>query len=265
MKKLSIITVNYNNNAGLRLTYDSIQVQTFHDYEWIVVDGGSTDGGKEFIQNHQSETAWWCSEHDGGIYNAMNKGISHAEGEYLLFLNSGDTLIAPDTLEKVFASVLDADVIYGNWVEKKKYGFKKNCHSPNTVNYYYFATRPLCHQTAFIRRSLLKQSPYDETYRICADWAKWVELSKQGCQFQHIPTDICFYFRDGISYHAVKQKKEEHKRILYEFYPTDLADILFYLLKKKDERLKVIRRFVWLSSALLLSVIILFICIATLL
>ncbi|MBQ9523541.1 MAG: glycosyltransferase [Bacteroidaceae bacterium] len=257
MKKLSIITVNYNNIAGLRKTYESIQPQTFRNFEWIVVDGGSTDGGKEFIQEHQSEMSWWCSERDGGIYNGMNKGIAHAEGEYLMFLNSGDELIASDTLERVFASAPNADVIYGNWIEKKKYGFKKKCIPPKEVNYYYFAYRPLCHQTTFIRSSLLKQSPYNESYRICADWAKWVELSKAGCTFQYIPVAICLYFRDGVSYHAVKQKKEEHKRILSEFYPTDLADILYYLMMKKDERLKVIRRLVWLSSALLLMVIIL--------
>lgn len=260
MRKLSIITVNYNNIAGLRKTYESIQSQTFRNFDWIVVDGGSTDGGKEFIREHQHETAWWCSEHDNGIYNGMNKGISHAEGEYLLFLNSGDTLIAPDTLEKVFRTASDADIIYGDWVEKKKYGFKKRCQSPSVVNYYYFATRPLCHQAAFIRSSVLKQSPYDESYHICADWAKWVELSKQGCEFQHIPVEICFYFRDGISYHAVRQKKEEHKRIIYQFYPENLADILYRLLRKQDERLKVIRALVWLSSMLLLLVILLIIC-----
>ena len=255
MKKLSIITVNYNNIAGLRKTYESIQPQTFRNFEWIVVDGGSTDGGKEFIQEHQSEMAWWCSERDGGIYNGMNKGIAHAEGEYLMFLNSGDELIASDTLERVFASAPNADVIYGNWIEKKKNGFKKKCIPPKEVNYYYFAYRPLCHQTTFIRSSLLKQNPYNESHRICADWAKWVELSKAGCTFQYIPVGL--YFRDGVSYHAVKQKKEEHKRILSEFFPTDLADILYYLMMKKDERLKVIRRLVWLSSALLLMVIIL--------
>ena len=117
MKRLSIITVNHNDLAGLRKTRDSILSQTFQDFEWIVVDGDSTDGGKDFIQEHQEEMAWWCSEQDNGIYNAMNKGIEHAQGEYLLFLNSGDTLSAPDTLKEVFRTEPDADVVYGDWTE----------------------------------------------------------------------------------------------------------------------------------------------------
>lgn len=262
MTKLSIITVNYNNVKGLQNTQQSIAAQTFHDYEWIVVDGGSTDGSKEFIAEHQAETTWWCSERDGGIYNAMNKGIMHAQGKYLIFMNSGDTLHEPKTLEKVFSLAPDADVFYGDWKEIQPRRFRKICHSPKKVNYYYFATRPLCHQTAFIRTDLLKQSPYDETYRICADWAKWVEMSKNGCSFQYIPVTVCNYFRDGISYHAAEELQKEHKRILSEFYEKEEAEVIDALLEKIDRRLKVIRRLIWLSSALLLISIILAIWIA---
>ena len=255
MKKLSIITVNYNDIAGLRKTRDSILSQTFQDFEWIVVDGGSTDGGKEFIQEHQKEMAWWCSEQDNGIYNAMNKGIEHAQGEYLLFHNSGDTLYAPDTLKEVFHTELDADVIYGDWTEALPHRCKKKCHSSEKVNVYYFATRPLCHQTAFIRTSLLKHSPYDESYRICADWAKWLELSKQGCTFQHIPVTICHFVLGGFSYRSRKERRQEQERALREFYPADLAGVLSSLTGKVSRRLTVIRRLVWLSSILLLTTI----------
>ena len=87
--KLSIITVNLNNRDGLQRTIDSVVSQTFTDYEWIVIDGGSTDGSRELIGQHQDRFAYWCSEPDKGIYNAMNKGIAHAKGEWLQFLNSG--------------------------------------------------------------------------------------------------------------------------------------------------------------------------------
>ena len=262
MKKLSIITVNYNDLAGLRRTRDSIHSQTFQDFDWIVVDGGSSDGGKDFIQEHQDEMAWWCSEKDCGIYNAMNKGIRHAEGEYLLFLNSGDTLSAPNTLKEVFSKTLDADVVYGDWTESLPRRPKKKCHSPEKVNFYSFASRPLCHQTAFIRTNLLKNSPYDETYHICADWAKWLELSKQGCTFQHIPITICHFVLGGFSYRAVKERRLEQERILKEFYPADLAEVFFVLTGKVAKRLTVIRRLVWLSSILLLTTIILAVWIA---
>ena len=262
MKKLSIITVNYNDLAGLRRTRDSIHSQTFQDFDWIVVDGGSSDGGKDFIQEHQDEMAWWCSEKDSGIYNAMNKGIRHAEGEYLLFLNSGDTLSAPNTLKEVFSKTLDADVVYGDWTESLPRRPKKKCHSPEKVSFYSFASRPLCHQTAFIRTNLLKNSPYDETYHICADWAKWLELSKQGCTFQHIPIIICHFVLGGFSYRAVKERRLEQERILKEFYPADQAEVFSVLTGKVAKRLTVLRRLVWLSSILLLTTIILAVWIA---
>lgn len=257
MKRLSIITVNYNDVAGLRKTRDSIRQQTFKDFEWIVVDGDSTDGGKDFIREHQDEMAWWCSEQDKGIYGAMNKGIRHASGEYILFLNSGDTLSDSDTLKEVFGKALNADVVYGDWTEAHPGRPKKHCHSPEKVNYYAFAARPLCHQTAFVRTNLLKESPYDETYRICADWAKWVELSKKGCSFQYIPVTICHFVLGGYSYRAVKERREEQERLLKEFYPADLADQLCLLTGKVAKRLTVIRRLVWLSSILLLTAVVL--------
>lgn len=90
--KLSIITVNLNNCDGLRRTIDSVVSQTFTDFEWIVIDGGSTDCSRELMEQYKDHFAFWCSEPDNGIYNAMNKGIVHANGEWLLFLNSGDWL-----------------------------------------------------------------------------------------------------------------------------------------------------------------------------
>lgn len=262
MKRLSIITVNYNDIAGLRKTRDSIRRQSYRDFEWIVVDGGSTDGCKDFLSEHQEEMAWWCSEQDSGIYNAMNKGIRHSGGEYTLFLNSGDTLFAPDTLKEVFGKTINADIIYGDWTEALPKRPKKKCLSPEKVNFYTFATRPLCHQTAFIRSCLLKQSPYDETYRICADWAKWLELSQKGCTFQHIPTTICHFVLGGFSYRAVKERRQEQERLLREFYPPELSEVLICLTGKVARRLTVIRRLVWLSTILLLAAIALAIWIA---
>lgn len=255
MKRLSIITVSYNDIAGLRRTRDSIRSQTFRDFDWIVVDGGSTDGSKDFLSEHQAETAWWCSERDSGIFNAMNKGIGHAEGEYTLFLNSGDTLYAPDTLKEVFGRTQSADIVYGDWTEALPRHPAKRCHSPEKVNCYTFAVRPLCHQTAFVRTSLLKQSPYDESYRICADWAKWIELSKRGCTFEHVPVTVCHFVLGGLSYRSVKERRREQERLLMESYPEELAEVLIGLTGKVARRLTVIRRLVWLCVILLLAVI----------
>ena len=111
--KLSIITVNLNNLEGLKRTYESVVCQTFTDYEWIVIDGGSTDGSREFIEQHQDKFAYWCSEPDKGIYNAMNKGIMRAKGEYLNFMNSGDCFASNDTLIRVLVDERNEDIIYG--------------------------------------------------------------------------------------------------------------------------------------------------------
>lgn len=257
MKRLSIITVSYNDIAGLRRTRDSIRSQTFRDFEWIVVDGGSTDGSKDFLSELQAETAWCCSERDSGIFNAMNKGIGHAEGEYTLFLNSGDTLYAPDTLKQVFGRMPSADIVYGDWTEALPRHPAKRRHSPEKVNCYTFSVRPLCHQTAFVRTCLLKQSPYDESYRICADWAKWIELSKRGCTFEHVPVTVCHFVLGGLSYRSVKERRREQERLLRESYPEDLAEVLIALTGKVARRLTVIRRLVWLCSMLLLAVIVL--------
>ena len=90
MPLFSIITVCYNETGNIKKTLDSIIEQSFRDFELIVVDGGSTDGTKEIVQEYEQNIAWWCSERDNGIYNAMNKGVSHATGEYVIFMNAGD-------------------------------------------------------------------------------------------------------------------------------------------------------------------------------
>lgn len=97
---LSIITINYNNKNGVQKTIDSVLSQSFEDYEWIVIDGGSNDGSKELLEKYQEHFAYWCSEPDNGIYNAINKGLSHTTGDYIQFLNSGDWLYDSTALEK---------------------------------------------------------------------------------------------------------------------------------------------------------------------
>ena len=116
--KLSIITVNLNNLEGLKKTYESVVCQTFTDYEWLVIDGGSTDGSREFIEQHQDKFAFWCSEPDKGIYNAMNKGIVRAKGEYLNFMNSGDCFACENTLTGVLGKPRKADALYGYVTEE---------------------------------------------------------------------------------------------------------------------------------------------------
>ena len=110
--KYSIITINYNNSKGLRHTIESVINQTYRDYEFIIIDGGSTDNSVDIIKEYQRNITYWVSERDNGIYNAMNKGVKIARGEYLSFINSGDMLYDPKVLENSLP-YLQADIIHG--------------------------------------------------------------------------------------------------------------------------------------------------------
>ena len=123
--KFSIITVNFNNKEGLHNTIKSVINQTFRDFEYIVIDGGSTDGSIDILKKYDKYINYWISEKDSGIYNAMNKGISKANGEYLNFMNSGDCFYALDVLEKVSKYGYTSDFIVGkdyHYNEKSRHG-----------------------------------------------------------------------------------------------------------------------------------------------
>src|SRR5436190_11669530 len=119
--KLSIITINYNNAAGLRETIRSVAEQTWKGFEYIIIDGGSTDDSIGFIQQYQRELTYWVSEPDRGVFHAMNKGISKAHGEYLLMLNSGDTISDKHVLKQVFEKDKPCeDILYGDVLRESK-------------------------------------------------------------------------------------------------------------------------------------------------
>ena len=164
--KLSIITVNLNNRDGLQKTIDSVVSQTFKDFEWIVIDGGSTDGSKELIERYSDHFAYWVSEPDKGIYNAMNKGIKVAKGEYLQFLNSGDWLWENDTLQKMFSIPPIEELIFGDCLEAN--GIRSVF--PHKIDIPFLYKWTINHQSTLIKSCLLKTTGYDETYKVASDW-----------------------------------------------------------------------------------------------
>jgi glycosyltransferase involved in cell wall biosynthesis len=168
---ISIITINFNNQDGLKRTIDSVVSQSFNDFEWIIIDGGSTDGSRELIEQNASRFAYWVSEPDSGIYNAMNKGIKKAKGEYLLFLNSGDYLYGERSLKQVVMAGLDADVVYG-YIMVDKEGTKEIYKYQREITLATFIYETINHSgCAFIRRSLFdRYGLYDESLRIVSDW-----------------------------------------------------------------------------------------------
>src|ERR1041384_6364869 len=133
--KLSIITVNYNNRTGLERTIKSVADQTQTDIEYLVIDGGSTDGSIELIKSFGPKITEWISENDTGIYEAMNKGIMRSSGEYLLFLNSGDYLYSNETIEQVQNNLGSEDILYGNIIFEKNGNDRTPGYMPFFKNY----------------------------------------------------------------------------------------------------------------------------------
>lgn len=206
---LSIITVNYNNNIGLIQTLESVKKQTFSSYEHIIIDANSIDESKSTIMKYEQESThltYWSSESDRGIYDGMNKGIEHANGEYLYFLNSGDCLIENILQEIPFDGT---KYIYGDieMVGKRK---KKIGRSPDKADIMFFLTSSLHHQACFIHHKLFKDKKYDINYRIMADWIHSVQsIIFNECSYKHIPYIIAKYDSNGISsdYHKSQQER----------------------------------------------------------
>ena len=222
MKKLSIITINYNNLEGLKRTYESVVSQTCQDFEWIIIDGGSTDGSKEFIEEHRDKFAYWCSEPDKGVYNAMNKGIAKATGEYLNFMNSGDCFYDEHTLEKVFSQELMADLVYGDWIRVYPDHEEYKAAPPKAFYATVFFDN-VCHQAMFIKCNVLRQRGYDDNMYILADWKRWIEMSLEGQTFQYIPLTICrFEATMGLSETVSEQHSRERER-LYDLMPVEIS------------------------------------------
>ncbi len=218
--KLSIITVCLNNLIGLKRTADSILCQTNQSFEWLVIDGGSTDGTKEFLTSLTHQPNYWCSEPDNGIYNAMNKAISIATGDYLLFLNSGDSLVDINVLEQVYPLLKGGDIIYGDAFFCES-GKQRLVHYPEKFTLYdFWNTYTPCHQATFIKASLLKENGYDEHYKIVADYKKWIQWKLAGYTFHHINVTICYYMLDGISTLNQELHSKEHSSVVKELFSS---------------------------------------------
>lgn len=187
--KLSIITVNYNNFEGLKRTINSVKKQTFTDYEWIVIDGGSTDGSKELIEENSNLFSYWQSCPDDGIFPAMNYGITKASGEWIQFLNSGDSLFEKDTLQKVFSKEYACDVLFGDAEHFDKNGSWIRTF-PDNLGLTFFWQNTLNHQSTFFKTALFDGHPYDVTYTTTADYVYYIELIFRNKTFVHLPQTI---------------------------------------------------------------------------
>ena len=222
--RLSIITINYNDQEGLLKTVRSVVGQSVQPYEFIVIDGGSTDGSREVIEEFKSAFSYWVSEKDKGIYNAMNKGIDRASGEWCLFLNAGDILHYNNVLSSLDKADIHTDIVCGNvWVLTEQPYLKK---APDSISMDYLYGNTICHQSALIRTEILKKHHYDESLRIVSDRKLFLQaLILDNASYQHVDVDLADYDVNGFSSKNRFLSEQEYRGVLEDMLPARiLAD-----------------------------------------
>ena len=243
--KLSIITINYNNFEGLHITLDSVVAQTSKDFEWIVIDGGSTDGSRELIEQYQHNMSYWCSEPDKGIYHAMNKGIAKANGEYLQFLNSGDFLESETVVESIIPYLQDSDIYLANMYHSSRLGTPSvspdSLLTQNILHTLVF--KGIMHPASYIRKDCFERyGAYREDFKIISDWWFFLQsivLNSATVKYIHVVSVV--FDESGISSTqpelSLKEKSELFRKYvpigqLYTFY-QDNYDIIETLKSNK--------------------------------
>ena len=217
--KLSIITINYNNVRGLEDTMKSILGQDSSAFEYIVVDGGSTDGSKEVIEKYKQGVSYWVSEKDRGIYHAMNKGVAVARGEYCLFINSGDCLYDNHVVSKFNTSCYKEDIIVGK-VFANTDMLELSLPPSRELSMYFLYSGAIPHQGAFIKTELLRQIPYDENLKIVSDWKFFVQtIILQNVPFRYIDDRVAIYDTSGLSFSNPTLMRLEKEQYLEEILP----------------------------------------------
>ena len=235
---LSIITINYNNASGLRKTIESVARQTFKNFEYIVIDGGSTDGSAEVIKEYTDKITYWVSEPDKGIYCAMNKGILKAKGKYLQFLNSGDWLINDAVLNNVFSQKHTADILYGDYFMVFNHNNMKLISFKNKIlNLKFLYEDSLGHPSSYIKKMLFDDEMYDENLTIISDWKFFFKkIILESCTTEYIDMPIVNFDTTGISLNEQNMAliAQEKNQVFIEYIPDFvLRDIKeFYSLKK---------------------------------
>lgn len=239
MLPLTIITVNYNNKEGLQRTLKSVASQKFRDFEHIIIDAASTDGSLELIKSYETQISYWLSEPDRGIYQGMNKGIAAANGQYLLFLNSGDYLIDENALT-VALEDLKADIGFGyHTVADASGNLVSIDYKDRNIDFGFFVMSTLPHSSTFIRKSLFqKLGYYDETYRIAADWVFFFKaVIYNRATVSRIERPVGVFELGGISTRSdnkelVKEERERFLKTIMDGYAIDYIRQIYPTLKQ---------------------------------
>lgn len=232
--KLSIITINYNNCDGLRKTVESVVNQTCLDFEYIIIDGGSTDGSVDVIKQYADIIDYWVSEPDNGIFNAMNKGIAIAKGEYLIFMNSGDCFYDNNSVMNFINSQAVEDIVFGNIIDditNKRLLYLSSSELTASA----FFNNSIPHQASFIKRDLFERyGPYDENLKIASDWKFFIyTIVFKNVSLRYVDITFARYENNGVS---TSDHKEEVEMVINSLFPKRILDDYPYVLSLKDVR-----------------------------
>lgn len=211
--KYSIITINFNNKEGLERTIKSVINQTYKDYEYIIIDGNSTDGSKDVIDQYNKYIDYWVSEPDGGIYDAMNKGTLVAHGDYCNYLNSGDCYHDQTVLEHMANIESEEDVLTG--CHNEKIGRNIGRNGITMLDMFKWSYN---HQESFIKRSLCVKYPYDIKYMIAADRKFFIQIFiEENCTYKFTEKVVVDVEPGGTSNRFFSECSKEIDTILHEF------------------------------------------------
>jgi glycosyltransferase involved in cell wall biosynthesis len=218
--KLSVITIVYNNAKDIERTMLSVLNQTYHNIEYLIIDGASNDGTVDIINKYKDKIAKFVSEQDKGIYHAMNKGLAMATGDYVLFMNSGDEIYAPETVTAVFASAPSGDIYYGetemydeNW---KSLGQRRH-RAPEHFDWHSFKLgMNVSHQAIYIKRSLTE--PYDLQYKYSSDIDWIIKVAKKSSNIVNTHSYVAKYLVGGMSKQKHLESLKERFKILSHYY-----------------------------------------------
>lgn len=259
--KISIITINFNNAAGLKETLDSIAQQTCQEFEHVIVDGGSSDGSVPVIKSYEEQivanrtnnaTVYpmlsWVSEKDEGIYDAMNKGINKASGEYLYFLNSGDTFVDKDVLGRLHKELGKEDIVVSKINYTDNSGVYHESHQPkmDKLSLFYYLEKGIPHQAAAIRKSLFDQyGLYDTSFRISGDWDFFLRVVVlHSATVGYTDITLANFDGNGISSTHGREMKNEINRSIFNALPERVVEDYRWMLASGAD----LRRLEWIQN-----------------
>jgi glycosyltransferase involved in cell wall biosynthesis len=218
--KLTVITIVYNNVPDIERTILSVLSQTYSNIEYLIIDGGSTDGTLEIIKKYESRLTKIISEKDQGIYDAMNKGLALASGNYVLFMNSGDEVYSANTVEKVFSSEPDADIYYGEtemYDRQWKSLGKRRHKTPERFTWKSFKYgMSISHQAIYIRRTLTEL--YDLNYKFSSDIDWIIKAAKKAKKIVNTNMYVAKYLIGGMSKKKHRESLTERFQIFSKHY-----------------------------------------------